>query len=539
MIRIKEIIIISIIGIALPFQCTQPTVAGNSSSETTNGYIVGSLVKTDGSPATHTRIRLIPGNYNPIVNGPLPDSLINTTDSSGEFKFHVQGGEKFNIEGVQNYSGERVFISDVMVNKNDTFTVPRNMIQKPGSVKVFLPSLSTSHSGYLYCPGTTIWASVTNGSAMIDSVPAGSIPVLQYVDKTDNTLNRVVKEGICVTSANTTSVIDNNVWNYSRNLYFNTTLSGAAVSGNVYSFPVLIRLSAQNFDFTQAKSSGEDLRFIKANGSPLPYEIERWKSDARQAEIWVKVDTIYGNDSTHYITMLWGDSVSTGSSNGSAVFDTTNGFAAVWHLGDDCSDATAENHGGTNFGATSAAGMIGGAKRFNGKEHIEVPGLLGETQSITLSAWVSLDSTIGLGQEIISLGDAVVLRADQELPNATAGFHCRTISGPDTQYVFTNTGVLISKTGWRYLSYTVDPVRHIQSMYIDGILQRSITDTNAILYNGLGSKTIIGAHGHDKTIFNALGSIDEARVCCVVRSADWIKLCYMNQREQNALVIYK
>ena len=32
------------------------------------------------------------------------------------------------------------------------------------------------------------------------------------------------------------------------------------------------------------------------------------------------------------------------------------------------------------------------------------------------------------------------------------------------------------------------------------------------------------------------GAIDEVRVCGTVRSADWIKLCYMNQRSDDKLV---
>lgn len=38
---------------------------------------------------------------------------------------------------------------------------------------------------------------------------------------------------------------------------------------------------------------------------------------------------------------------------------------------------------------------------------------------------------------------------------------------------------------------------------------------------------------------NFFGTIDEVRVCRVARSADWIKLCCMNQKEQDALVLFK
>ena len=35
------------------------------------------------------------------------------------------------------------------------------------------------------------------------------------------------------------------------------------------------------------------------------------------------------------------------------------------------------------------------------------------------------------------------------------------------------------------------------------------------------------------------GKIDEVRVEKVARSADWIKLCFMNQREDDKLVRFK
>ena len=110
------------------------------------------------------------------------------------------------------------------------------------------------------------------------------------------------------------------------------------------------------------------------------------------------------------------------------------------------------------------------------------------------------------------------------------------MSASDTVFVFTNTGAFISKTGWRYLVYTVDGARHVQSMYIDGIFQCSTNDINPINYSGLGPNTFLGTHGNKKTASYAFGCIDEARVCRVARSADWIKLCYMNQKQQDALV---
>ena len=42
---------------------------------------------------------------------------------------------------------------------------------------------------------------------------------------------------------------------------------------DVPKFPVAIVLNAMNFDFAQAKSKGEDVRFVTAEGTALPFEI--------------------------------------------------------------------------------------------------------------------------------------------------------------------------------------------------------------------------------------------------------------------------
>src|SRR5690606_13413644 len=111
----------------------------------------------------------------------------------------------------------------------------------------------------------------------------------------------------------------------------NTTASGANVAGEVRNFPVLIRLgSAESTILSEAKAGGADIRFARGDIA-LPYEIESWSTTA--AAIWVKVDTIKGNNATQKITMYWGKNDANSESNGPAVFDSANGFVAVWHMG--------------------------------------------------------------------------------------------------------------------------------------------------------------------------------------------------------------
>jgi len=117
-------------------------------------------------------------------------------------------------------------------------------------------------------------------------------------------------DNVVVTSNRTTNVDTVNLpavsaWYNSGKVYLNTTPSGAGVAADIYRFPVLLRLTKDKFDFLTARSDGEDIRFIKADNTPLPYQIERWDAVNGFAEIWISVDTVYGNNNTQYFTMLW------------------------------------------------------------------------------------------------------------------------------------------------------------------------------------------------------------------------------------------
>ena len=118
----------------------------------------------------------------------------------------------------------------------------------------------------------------------------------------------------------------------SKTVRLNTTASGAQIAGNVYGFPVLVRLTSSNFDFTQAQSNGGDLRFTNQDNSPIAYEIERWDAAAGAAEVWVKMDTdLWGRQRPSHHHVL-GKSGRARASSSASVFDTANGFQGVWHL---------------------------------------------------------------------------------------------------------------------------------------------------------------------------------------------------------------
>ena len=190
-------------------------------------------------------------------------------------------------------------------------------------------------------------------------------------------------------------------WNYYKPVYLNTTSGGADVSTNVEEFPVLVRLTSSDFDFSEAQGNGEDIRFAKeGDGTHLSYEIEEWDSSGGSAVIWVLADSVHGDDSTE-IQMYWGMATAGDSSDGEAVFDTANGFAGVYHFApaDTFADATANSNDGTNVGTSADATttIIGTSRKILASESDMVqitcnsgmPVYKPTTGAQTFSAWVN------------------------------------------------------------------------------------------------------------------------------------------------------
>jgi hypothetical protein len=222
--------------------------------------------------------------------------------------------------------------------------------------------------------------------------------------------------------------------------------------------------------------------------------------------------------------------------SGAAVFDTANGFAGVWHLGEDPADATANSADGINYGSMETESLIGRGRSFNGIDnYIEISGLMGRPQNLTLSAWVNLDATLDSAQDILSLGDHVNLRADQLKEDIGVVSYVCCVDAAPVWYQYP-TGRYVAGTGWRHLAFTFDFAAGRQTLYIDGQVRAAFSQMYGIVYDGWGSNTYIGRHGGGDTEWFTNGDIDEARVSRAARSEAWIKLSYENQKPGSTCV---
>ncbi len=343
-------------------------------------------------------------------------------------------------------------------------------------------------------------------------------------------------------------------WPKSTNIQVNTTPTGANLADNVIEkdFPIVVRLETSFFDFSEALLGGEDIRFSKLDNTPLPYEITQWDSAGGTAVIWVKLDTVKGNTLTE-IKMYWGNASAADSSNGAAVFDTTAGYEGVWHLDEDGNtdvggylDATSNGRHSTGANFTSesdVAGQIGVGQTFNGtNSYMKMTGYKGITgkASRTVSAWVKFvsekNNTIMYWGAASGLGARWTIR-NQETKNSgelTAGALRLEVSGG------WNVGSVVINDGtWHHISVVLvdnnNPDVNEGLLYVDGILETSGKSLTKLVNTSNSADVQLGRGREDKINYFD-GIMDEARISSVVRSTDWVKLSYENQKTGQTVV---
>jgi len=532
---------ILLIGTLLFLRCAINQLAGGGGSDVGNGVVIGKIVTIDGKAPVKARVLLIPSDYDPEINDSGSKVLVDTADSNGNYQFFPPKQGTYNIQAFGSADGSRLLIEGVRSGKDSQVVVITDTLRKPGALKVSAPD----NIGYVYVPGTTMAASLLNNSGFveIDSVPAGTLPVLCHSAE-DDPAPRPIRYNIPVTSGATTFVY-NPDWLYARRLFFNTGASGAGIASNVLNFPVLVRLTNNNFDFSQAQFNGNDIRFAKQDNTALACQIERWAPAAGAggaAELWVKVDTVFGNDSGHSITMYWGNPSAASASNGAAVFDTANGFQGVWHMNDQPNapvrDATYNKYDGTRFGQSATApGTIGIAQSFDGSStYLQMIGTANGKMNFPkngyycVSAWVYAD-TLDLNYHIIASKGNTQYNLEIRKNNNWQFNEYKDLTG----WEITNSPGT-AKT-WTYLAGVRSGAN--EYLYVNGVCTNNTpwVETNVFArYTGddfkIGRRTDLVDY-----FFN--GMIDEVRVSSIDLSADWIKLCYMNQRPDDKLLVFK
>jgi hypothetical protein len=350
-----------------------------------------------------------------------------------------------------------------------------------------------------------------------------------------------------------------------RALQFDTTATGANVAGDVQHYPLAIALTAANFDFTTAKPDGSDLRFGNdKDDAPLPHAIEHWDAAAKSALVWVKVPLVRGNRSDQVIFMQWQNPEAASVARPAEVFSTKDGFLGVWHLDDEGSsesggykDATTNEAHGTGVNLAAGArvdGRVGKGLALDYpklqwvKVDSEKRKLFDVTQHVTFSIWAkarSFGNTRSVDGRTLVGYETMFAKGDNSW--RVQKFGVRSWHKPEADLVeicvekaprgdLCAIGRTDMKLDRWYHFVGVHDHPHVK-FYVNGVLEmvdRYDTPwTSGDHPVGIGNQSQFPEKGRQWD-----GVLDEARVMNVAKDANWIKLEFESQREEQRLLIH-
>ncbi len=527
--------------------CGERLASGGDATETGNARVAGQIVEESGKPVAGAEVTILPSDWNPVRGGAVPDSQKDTTDADGRYRFTRLVSGEYNLQVLQLQSRTRSAVFAIQLAL-DSVLVPKDTLHACGALSVPLPETKDSGVGYVYIPGTTFRTRVDSelrisGSILLDSLPPGLVPSVLYTKGDSDSRPISLAKDLNVLKSQVTYVSAYATWSHSAKWILNTTASGVAIAKDQKGFPVLVRLAAPAFDFSQAAAGGADVRFAKADGTPLEREIEAWDAQAGHAEIWVRMDTVRANNASQYLSMYWGKAGTAEPASRRSVFDTLSGFAGVWHLAEEQADTTANglykdatgagNDADHRVTSVSRSGVIGAGHGLDSGDYIrasKVSNGLRQPTHFTISTWCRNNGK-GFGSnggEMVSIGDNYGLRSYPD-----SGFHVwywpavqpAGLSTPWYHVSVKATDFLDGK--WHLVQGTYDGAT--LRLYVDG---KEVGNTPAPDPVGFQFplNVTLGKHGNGKLGYEYKGDLDEVQVHSVARGADWIKLTYENQK---------
>ncbi len=323
------------------------------------------------------------------------------------------------------------------------------------------------------------------------------------------------------------------------------TIDKSKIDSDLTDFPVLVKLTSSNFDFSKANSDGYDIRFTSADGTTLlKYERERHDSDNEVAEYWVKIPSISSSEDTIFYIYYRTEDTDDGA-DPTNVWDSN--FKGVWHMKDlttsTIEDSTSNNNDGTKKAANEPIeidGKIAKAQDFDGTNDaitVADSDSLTPVGSYTLSLWVNVDAyngnyTLWVGKwvETGNMREYAIGEGGTS-SNRIVFYHAAAGSGSVMEYVDYERPA----TGeWHHITGVFNSGSNIK-LYLDGAEVSSKNTAVSAVVNGTAPFKFASSEFGGRTNY-LNGKIDEVRLSNTNRSAAWIKASYNS--ENNSLVSY-
>jgi biopolymer transport protein ExbB len=326
----------------------------------------------------------------------------------------------------------------------------------------------------------------------------------------------------------------NEAWSTREKISVDTTDNGVAVSDPVGTTTVVVRLHDGNFDFSNSKEDGSDLRFVDSDDKTLlASQVEKFDTVMNEGFVWVKIPDLKPG-AARDIYLYSGRNEKKKPAKGEktdlpkTAYDSDT--VTVYHFnehGTPPGDSSGSGVRAENPGIPIDGSMIGGGIKLDGKKPISIPA---NPNSAVLEAapytWMTFVKPTSMVPNV-----AIYSRKDGAnglrigLDN---GVPFMEISGASGTQRGAGTTPLAAGA-WKHLSLVSDGKR--TTLYVDGVAVANLP----VALPALNSLAFIGGDGDGKPGF--AGEIDEMEVSKTARTPGFIKVSALGQGQQNAKLL--
>jgi trimeric autotransporter adhesin len=503
-----------------------------------------------GSPLTFTALTQTAASY--VWSGPNGFSTTSSTSPTAVLSSPTaaaNGTYTVTATGTDGCTSTASVNATVYAATPATFTIPSSTYVNAATTITLTTAIPTGYT-YTFSLGNGSATALSGTTCQATWPTPGVKPVILTITNTSDG---------CVTSYSTTITVTQNVtaanYAFSQPITLNTSAMG--ISTTLSNFPALIYIKenaliasggllpncATNVQNPVGGTSGYDFAFtLNGNTNELFYQVESYDPTTGTLLVWVQLPTVTSTNPS--LTFYFGSS----NPNHPASFTQatwTDDYQAVYHFNEPLAgavvlDATANGKNAGQINTVqgtgeihSAAGITGGGYVFDGAtaEIISAAGA-NLTGSFTLSGWVNMTSPIGHNdQKVISNefssgnGGYKLSLYGSSTGNMKNEVETRDALGNTTLDRASPGGTVLSGGNWYYVQGVYDNSSNTFYSYVNGALDRSL---NPAAPAATGGDIYMGTDYNSLNWFN--GIMNEIRISSAVKSPDWIKAEYYNQK---------
>lgn len=301
-------------------------------------------------------------------------------------------------------------------------------------------------------------------------------------------------------------------WNEAWTARNKVTVNAAGMTEAQTAVAVVLRLHSGNFDFTNAKPDGSDLRFIAADDkTELPYHLEKFDSVNELAVIWIQLPKLDAAEKEAHFWLYSGNDKATASSDAKATWDAHT--VAAFHFAEKAlfQDSSATGLIASGEITVQKAALLGEAGVFSGKPFV-IPSNPAISRAAgagyTWSAWIK-PASLPQQANLYNQSDAIHLKLEGQQLSLSMG--AKTLTGGE-----------IKAEVWQHVAFTLAGGK--ASIFVNGV---EVGTGDAPVMDAASDITI-GADYH--------GEMDEVEIANVARSPGWLKLAASAQGMDSALL---